>query len=201
MKTDELIDLLAASATPVASNAASRRVGAALAAGLAGTALMLSLTFGVQPGLAQPAAEPMFWFKLLFAGSLVAAAAVGMERLGRPGLRLGGTRVALVLPLAALWLLALAALVSAPPSHRLQLVMGSTWRWCPGGIALLSLPAFAAGLWALRGLAPTRPALAGAMAGLQAGALGALLYALHCTELAAPFVAVWYVAGDRKSVV
>ena len=32
-------------------------------------------------------------------------------------------------------------------------------------------------------------------AGLLAGALGALVYALHCPEMATPFLAVWYVVG------
>ena len=50
-------------------------------------------------------------------------------------------------------------------------------------------------LWALRGAAPTRLALTGAGAGLLAGALATLAYALHCPEMAAPFMAVWYVAG------
>ena len=31
--------------------------------------------------------------------------------------------------------------------------------------------------------------------GLLAGALGALVYALHCPEMATPFLAVWYLAG------
>ena len=59
----------------------------------------------------------------------------------------------------------------------------------------LSLPLFASTLWALKGLAPTRLALAGASAGLLSGALGALVYSLHCPESAAPFLAVWYVLG------
>ena len=43
--------------------------------------------------------------------------------------------------------------------------------------------------------APTRPALAGAAAGLLSGALGAVAYALHCPESGLAFVAVWYVLG------
>jgi hypothetical protein len=57
------------------------------------------------------------------------------------------------------------------------------------------VPAFVAVLWAMKGLAPTRLRLAGAGAGLLAGALGALVYTLHCPELAAPFLGVWYVLG------
>ena len=56
-------------------------------------------------------------------------------------------------------------------------------------------PVFAAAMVALRSLAPTRPAWAGAAAGALAGGAGAAVYALHCPELAAPFLAVWYVAG------
>ena len=53
----------------------------------------------------------------------------------------------------------------------------------------------AAALWAMKGLAPTRLVLAGAASGLLAGAIGALIYALHCTEMEAPFLGAWYVVG------
>ena len=52
-----------------------------------------------------------------------------------------------------------------------------------------------AALGALREMAPTRLRLAGAAAGALAGGAGAAVYALHCPELGAPFVAVWYVLG------
>ena len=38
-------------------------------------------------------------------------------------------------------------------------------------------------------------ALAGAAAGLLSGTGGALIYTLHCTEMAAPFLAIWYLLG------
>jgi hypothetical protein len=47
----------------------------------------------------------------------------------------------------------------------------------------------------LRQLAPTRLRLAGAGAGLLAGALGATVYGLHCPETGAAFVATWYSLG------
>ncbi len=40
-----------------------------------------------------------------------------------------------------------------------------------------------------------RPALAGACAGLVAAALGTVIYTLHCPEMQAPFLAVWYLLG------
>jgi hypothetical protein len=54
---------------------------------------------------------------------------------------------------------------------------------------------FAAIAWAMRRMAPTQPRRAGAMAGLASGALGALVYSIHCPELGTPFLGTWYVAG------
>ena len=75
------------------------------------------------------------------------------------------------------------------------LLWGDTWASCPLLIAMLSIPVFIAVLWAMRGLAPTRLRLAGAVAGLLSGTAGALVYCLHCPELAAPFVGFWYLLG------
>jgi hypothetical protein len=55
--------------------------------------------------------------------------------------------------------------------------------------------ALAAALWALRGLAPTRPRAAGGAAGLLAGAVGAAGYSLACPEASPGFVAAWYTLG------
>lgn len=62
-------------------------------------------------------------------------------------------------------------------------------------ILLLSLPAGGGMLLVMRQLAPTRLRLAGAAAGLVAGSGAALVYTLHCPELALPFVALWYLGG------
>ena len=45
---------------------------------------------------------------------------------------------------------------------------------------------------ALRHGAPTRPVLAGAVAGLAAGGLAAAFSAAHCTDESPLFVATWY---------
>jgi len=57
------------------------------------------------------------------------------------------------------------------------------------------LPALAAALWAVRGLAPTRPWAAGFAAGLLAGSVGAFGYSLSCPEASPAFVAAWYTLG------
>ncbi len=94
-----------------------------------------------------------------------------------------------------MWGLAAVVLLAAAPGERMPLTMGSSWNTCPFNIALLSLPALVLLLAAMRSLAPTRLRWAGAATGLLAGALGTLVYVLHCPELEAPFLAVWYVLG------
>jgi hypothetical protein len=66
---------------------------------------------------------------------------------------------------------------------------------CPFLIAFISAPLFFSFLWILKDLAPTRLRWAGAGAGFAAGAIGALVYTLHCPELATPFIATWYLVG------
>lgn len=195
MKTDRLVALLSAGAAPVPAHAVGRRFAVALGCGLPAAALLMAATLGVRADLAQAAGGVMFWMKLAFTGCLALVGFIAAERLARPGMRLGRLWAALAAPVLLLWLVAAVVLVQAAPAERPALILGSTWNTCPFNIALLSLPLFAATLWAMKGLAPTRLALAGAGAGLLAGALGALVYALHCPESAAPFLGVWYLLG------
>ncbi len=195
MKTDELVGLLAAAAVPVPANAVGRRFAVALGWGVPGAVLLLLVTLGIRADLAQTAGELLFWIKPAFAAGLALAALIATERLARPGMRLGPVWVALAAPVLVLWLVAALVLVNAAPSQRADLILGDSWKSCAFNIALLALPLLAATLWAMKGLAPTRLALAGASAGLLAGALSALVYALHCPESTAPFLAVWYVLG------
>ncbi|HVL58934.1 MAG TPA: DUF1109 domain-containing protein [Burkholderiaceae bacterium] len=195
MKTDELIAMLAAGPTAVDSRAYLRRFATALGWAAFGGMLLMAIFLGVRPDLAQAASVPMFWVKLGFGIVLAAAGVIAAARLGRPGARTGIAGWLVAAPIALLWLGAVLVLIQAEPGERMALVLGQTWRECPWNIALLSVPAFAASFWALRGLAPTRLRIAGAVAGLLAGSIGATVYALHCPELAAPFLAVWYVLG------
>jgi hypothetical protein len=195
METEKLVAMLAKDAGPVAAGAVGRRYGAAIAAGGAGALLLMVASFGVRPDIAQAAREPMFWVKLALPCALLVLALVAAARLARPGARVGHAAEALLVPVGAIWVLAGVALLSAAPGERLALLLGNTWASCPFNIALLSLPAFATSFWAMKGLAPTRPALAGAASGLLAGAIGAAAYCLHCPEMAPPFLGTWYLLG------
>lgn len=66
---------------------------------------------------------------------------------------------------------------------------------CMAGILFLSLPGFLLLFLALRNAAPTRPALAGATAGLLAGALGTFAHVLTCGNDQGLSVLIWYGAA------
>lgn len=195
MRTDDLISMLATADDTFPRQVPARRYAVALVFGMLGAMAVMLAFLGFNPSLAHDAESPMFRVKVGFPVLLAAAGLLAASRLARPGARLAILPAALAAPLIALWILAAVTLADAEAGQRLGLVLGHTWRVCPWNIAVLSLPTFAAALWAMKGLAPTRLRLAGAAAGLFAGCLGALAYALHCPELAAPFLGVWYVLG------
>ena len=195
MRTDDLVAMLATGGGAVAPHAAARRYAAAIAWGALGAALLLGLLLDVRRDLGVAVLMPMFWVKLAFVACLAAASLPAVLRLSLPGLRLAWVPGALAAPVLAMWLLAAFVLIRAEPAQRAGLFYGDTWNSCPLLVALLSAPAFAALLWAARGLAPTRLRLAGAAAGQLSGAVGALVYSLHCPEMAAPFVGFWYLLG------
>jgi len=71
-------------------------------------------------------------------------------------------------------------------------MVGTNMMICMGFIPLIGIGPLAIFLWVLRYGAPTRPVLAGAVAGLLAGGLSATFYAAHCFDDSPLFVATWY---------
>ena len=195
MKTDDLVTMLATGAGTVQPNQAARRYATALGSGALFSALLLATLLGPRPDLAAVVLLPLFWVKLAFVACLTLASLLAALRLSRPGLRLAWVPGALAAPVLAIWLLAAIVLARADPARRPVLFFGDTWDSCPFLVAMLSAPVFVAVVWAMKGLAPTRLRLAGAAAGLLSGAVGALVYSLHCPELEAPFVGFWYLLG------
>lgn len=195
MKTDRLIALLADDAAPIEP----RRVAARFAVTLGGAGflvLMLSLSLlGMRPDIAVAAQRSMFWWKLLFPGSIGVFAWIALRRLGHPGARLGWMPWLIAAMFLLAWGAGSAQLLAAAPVDRALLLLGHSAGICPELIVALSVPAAAAAFWAERHLAPTQPVVTGAVAGLFAGASAACAYALHCTEMELPFVATWYSLG------
>lgn len=201
MKTDDLIALLARDATPVKRRALPLRL---VLLALAGAVLAFGLLvpwLGIRPDLAEAILGSTYWMKTVYTFGYAIAGFALAERLSRPGAKgwIGWAIIALWIVLAVLF--ASSQLMATAPDQMHAALMGSTWDRCPWRILLLSLPGLVLILVAMRRFAPTRPALAGAAAGLLAGGLGATVYGLHCEESAAPFVAIWYSVGMALSVI
>jgi hypothetical protein len=195
MKTEDLVTMLATGVDAVDPRAAVRSYVGAVGSGVIAAAVLMAALLGVNANLPRAMWVPMVWVKFAFVAGLFVGALLTTLRLGRPGASVAGMPGALAVPILGMWILAAVALAGTARTQWLELVLGQTAATCPFLITLLATPVFFGGLWALQGLAPTRLRLAGASAGLLAGAAGACVYAFHCPELAAPFLGTWYVLG------
>lgn len=195
MRTDDLVLMLATGSAAVESHVATRRFSTAISLGLLASILLMLATLGLRPDLVAALALPKFWMKVGFSGFLAIAGFLAVARLSRPGAGLGLVPAGIGLPVVVIWTLIALVLMNAAPAERLSLLLGQTWMVCPFLIAMLSVPVFIATFWAIQGLAPTQLRLAGAAAGLFSGAVGALVYCLHCPEMEAPFIGTWYLLG------
>lgn len=194
MQTDDLIASLSDHLVPAPRRMVARRLGLGLALGMAGTFAVLLLTLRLHPHLGHMMHGPAFWMKFTYTAALTVLGLWLVERQSRAG---ADARMPAWLLLVPVVLLAVAAAVqlSAPDADWWAMTLGHTARVCSMLILILSLPIFVGVFLAMRALAPTRLTLAGACAGLLAGAASATLYGLHCPEVAAPFILVWYSLG------
>lgn len=191
MKTDELIRALAADREP-AGPAPGMALALAGAAGFVVSALLFLWLIPLRPGLGEAMRSWPFVLKPVEMGILVVAAAIAVLRLAKPGAPLGRA-VAVAAAVPAIMVAGLAIeLMQVPRAEWLVKLAGAHWYICVLNMVLLSLPILAALVFGLRYGAPTRPALAGAGAGLLAGALAASLYIAHCPDDSPLFVAAWF---------
>ena len=191
MDTNELIKALVANTRqPVTSLATAWWSAAGLAIGIA--ALVFFATLGLRPDIAAATETPRFLFKFAVTITLAASAFGGARLLSRPD---GTLRRALPWLAAAPALLALAViaeLVVLPADTWSATIIGTNSMACLTYIPLIGLGPLAGFLLVLRHGAPSRPALAGAVAGVLAGGIAATFYAAHCTDDSPLFVATWY---------
>lgn len=197
--SEDLIARLSADVQPVPRLAVPRRMAIGVAAGVAASTLLVATTLGFRPDMAQAAAGGMFWVKLFYALALGGLAFWTCDRLARPAGRARRRAQWIAAPVLAVAGLAAWQLASSPAAFRMPMLMGHSAQVCPWLIFGFSLPPLVGLVWAVRGLAPTRLRLAGTMLGLAAGGAGAAVYALHCDESGAPFLAVWYTLGVMGS--
>jgi hypothetical protein len=156
-----------------------------VALGLAVAAVLLVV--GIRPDFAVAIHRAPFAYKV---ASMVVLALGGLFLARRAALPGSGRLTALAIVPAAV-LLAFRAATDGSGLH----VMGNSdvsVCQCVLTILMVSLLPLIVLLYAMRAGAPTRPAMAGAIAGILAGALGAGAYALACENDAGLFVALWY---------
>ena len=195
MKTEDWVSMLATGVDAIDPKRTARRHLLAITAGLLGALALTGGMLRLNPALSHIVAEPMFWVREAYCAALALLGFAAVTRLARPGIRLGFVPAGAVTVVMVMWIFAATVLLRAPAQNRSHLLFGTSAAVCPFLIALVAVPLFIAILWVLRDLAPTRLRMAGAAAGFAAGSLGALVYSLHCPELAAPFLGSWYLLG------
>lgn len=193
MRTEQLVNMLARQSGPAPRWAVQARLGPAIALGIGASAVAVVTLLGANPGLLGLGSALVI--KMVYVTSLLLAASWLADRLARPGAPVRRALQNIAAIALVMGVVALLAVVRAPDTSRLDLLLGRSWASCPWRVAALSVPALVAALWAMRGLAPTRPRLAGFAAGLMAGSAGALGYSLYCPEVSPLFVLTWYSIG------
>jgi hypothetical protein len=191
METDQLIRTLAA------DNAhRARPVGFVLAlALLAAAPVSVGIFFaglGVRPDVMTAMHNPFFDLKFAVTLALAISGIAVSLHLARPEASLHGWAWLLLIPVGILAAGISGEMMMPQRLPMMTRLVGSNSRVCMMAIPLMSLPLLAAALFGLRHGAPTRPAVAGAIAGLLSAGLAATLYASHCTDDSPLFVATWY---------
>jgi hypothetical protein len=191
MDTDGLIKALSADAGRP-QPAMGGVLLAALVLAIVAAAIVFAVTIGPRADIAVAAETVRFLLKFVVTAMLAATAFSALSALSRPQ---GVSRRTLIgLTAAPVLLLAAIAgeLATVPSSEWLARLIGTNSLACTTLIPLMGIAPLALFIAALRYGAPSRPTLAGAVAGLAAGGIAATLYAAHCTDDSPLFVATWY---------
>ncbi len=194
MNSDDLINALVRDAGPAPRAMMAKRLAPVMVCGFLISAALATAVLGVAP--VARATSGALWMKVFYALCMTASAAWLAGRLARPGTEVGRATAAVALVVIAMVAAGMTAIVlKSAPSERHALTFGMSWWFCPWAILALSLPTLAGASWAMKGMAPTRPGVAGFVAGVLAGAVGALGYALACIATSPTFVPIWYTIG------
>ena len=192
MKTDDLVAFLSTNPEPVDRRLVVRALGLGLAAGMVAALGIAFVGLGVRPDLMTARALTFLLLELAFTVGIVGVASVYLARTARPGGERKVPFFLVALPFLIIIVLAAISLGLAPSSHWDKMIVGDQWLECLLSIPIIAIVPFAISIWAVRRAAPTNLVRTGAVAGLIAGGVSAMAYALHCTDDSLPFVAVWY---------
>lgn len=191
MDTSELIKTLASDTRRPRTSLVTIWWGASAVA-VALAAAIFFATLGLRPDIAAAAETPRFLFKFSVMIGL-AVGAFGLARaLSRPGETWRQAIPFLAIAPALLAMAVIVELVLLPPEMWRAKMIGTNSLVCLTYVPLIGIGPLGIFLFALRHGAPTRPALAGVVAGVLAGGIAATFYAAQCTDDSPLFVATWY---------
>jgi hypothetical protein len=192
MKTEDLVDLLSTNVELVDSRKIIRNLQIAIVAGTILTLIIGVTTLAMRSDMRGPDGFEFLAIKVAFAVAVILLGSYYLLKHARPGGEMQSPILLTAVPFIAIMALAGVSLISAPASHWAQMVMGERWLECLLSIPIIAVVPFAVIMWAARMAAPTDLTRTGALAGLVAGGVSAVGYALHCAGDSLPFVAVWY---------
>ena len=195
MNTDKLIDVLSTNLEPVDRGALTRAIGWALVIATAAAFCVMLATVGPRAGVVTDDGRGFLALKLVFAVSVVGGGAAWLVRSMQPARELRAPVWLLSLPFVVITVAGAVDLVRETSGPWSRMLFGTQWAMCVACIPLFAVLPFTILIWAARQGAPTNLAGTGAMAGLVAGALGAVAYAFHCPDDFLPFIELWYGGG------
>jgi len=164
----------------------------AIGASIAIAALVFFAVLGLRADFTAALETPRFLFKFLVTITLVVSAFGCIRALSRPGVPSLRAIACLAAAPALITLAVIAELLALPSNTWSATMIGTNSVVCLTYIPLIGVGPLAVLLLALRHGAPSRLALAGAVAGLLAGGIAATFYAAQCNDDSPLFIAVWY---------
>ena len=162
---------------------------------LGGLALSLCVFFiflGVRPDFANVMTDSHIVFKFIFAASVFGSLLPLVIHTIRPENDLGRGLLWLGLPSITLVGGVTFQILTDPSDFLLSGMIGRYPMACLKSISVLAAGPLLALMLMMRSGATTQPIIAGALAGAASGGMGAFIYALHCPDDSALFVALWY---------
>jgi hypothetical protein len=191
METEQLIRTLAAD-NPHRTHSVGFVLALALLAAAPVSFIMFMMALGVRPDVMTAMHNPFFDLKFVITLALAISAIAVSLHLSRPEASLKGRGWLLLIPVGIIAAGIGSEMMIPQRLPMMTRLIGHNSRVCVTAITLLSLPLLAGALVGLRHGAPSRPAVAGGIAGLISAGLAATLYASHCTDDSPLFVATWY---------
>jgi hypothetical protein len=195
MNTDRLIDMLSTNLEPVKGGQLGKTLAWAIVIGLVAAFGVMLACFGIRSDLVAGNHSGALALKIVFALSLVGTGAAFLIKSMVPG-RQEGHRFALIfLPFFAASGAVIEIVVRRPALASGGMIEGAAALLCLFCIPFLAIIPFALLIWALRKGAPTDLRRSGAVAGLVAGAIGAIVYSFSCPSDSWLFVFLGYTAA------